>query len=118
VPVPGQEYLLVAQLSVHALGYVARTEQHIVYRCAAAAVSAPQHTRTHKRAGRSGAAAVVITSRYEGFGMPAAEAMACGAVVIANNASALPEVVGDVRATYILLPSAPDAAFRVGSLWT
>jgi glycosyltransferase involved in cell wall biosynthesis len=31
---------------------------------------------------------------YEGFGLPALEAMACGTPVIASNRSALPEVVG------------------------
>lgn len=34
-------------------------------------------------------------SLYEGFGMPVIEAMACGAVVVASNATSLPEVVGD-----------------------
>lgn len=34
-------------------------------------------------------------SRYEGFGLPPLEAMACGAPVVASNASSLPEVVGD-----------------------
>jgi len=38
---------------------------------------------------------VVIPSVYEGFGLPAAEAMACGAPVISTTAGALPEVVGD-----------------------
>lgn len=33
-------------------------------------------------------------SLHEGFGLPALEAMACGAVVIASNTSSLPEVVG------------------------
>jgi glycosyltransferase involved in cell wall biosynthesis len=34
-------------------------------------------------------------SLYEGFGLPPAEAMACGCPVIAGNTSSLPEVVGD-----------------------
>lgn len=36
----------------------------------------------------------VFPSWQEGFGLPALEAMACGAVVIAANTSSLPEVVG------------------------
>ncbi|MDQ2725381.1 MAG: glycosyltransferase family 4 protein [Actinomycetota bacterium] len=38
---------------------------------------------------------VLITSRYEGFGLPAAEAMACATPVVAFDNSSLPEVVGD-----------------------
>lgn len=38
-------------------------------------------------------------SLYEGFGMPVIEAMACGAVVVASDATALPEVVGDAGLT-------------------
>jgi glycosyltransferase involved in cell wall biosynthesis len=41
------------------------------------------------------AAAFVFPSRYEGFGLPPLEAMACGAPVIVSNVSSLPEVVGD-----------------------
>jgi glycosyltransferase involved in cell wall biosynthesis len=41
------------------------------------------------------AAAVVVPSVYEGFGLPALEGMACGAPVVAANAGALPEVCGD-----------------------
>ncbi len=42
----------------------------------------------------NGAAMVVLPSEYEGFGMPAAQAMACGIPVIASNISAFPEVTG------------------------
>jgi glycosyltransferase involved in cell wall biosynthesis len=43
----------------------------------------------------SGAAALLMTSRCEGFGLPTLEAMACGTPVIAFDNSALPEVVGE-----------------------
>jgi glycosyltransferase involved in cell wall biosynthesis len=42
-----------------------------------------------------GAAVVVLPSLEEGFGLPALEAMACGAPVVASERGALPEVVGD-----------------------
>jgi len=41
------------------------------------------------------ASVVVVPSTTEGFGLVAAEAMACGAPVVASNAAALPEVCGD-----------------------
>lgn len=39
--------------------------------------------------------AVAYPSRYEGFGLPPIEAMACGAAVVATKVGALPELVGD-----------------------
>ncbi len=43
----------------------------------------------------SAARVFLYPSRYEGFGLPPLEAMACGTPVIAANTSSLPEVVGD-----------------------
>ena len=42
-----------------------------------------------------GASCAVFLSRYEGFGLPVLEALACGTPMIASNASSLPELVGD-----------------------
>lgn len=52
-----------------------------------------------------GAVAFIFPSRYEGFGLPPLEALACGTPVVGSDAASLPEVVGDAG---ILLP--PDDA--------
>jgi len=55
----------------------------------------------------AGARTLVLPSLDEGFGLPALEAMSAGVPVIAANAGALPEVVGD--AAVLFNPADPDA---------
>ena len=59
-----------------------------------------------------GAAALAVPSRSEGFGLPALEAMARGCPVLASDAGALPEVLGDAG----LLVPAGDADALAGAL--
>ncbi len=54
------------------------------------------------------ALALALPSLHEGFGMPLAEAMACGTPTLAANTSSLPEVVGDAG---LLLPARDAAAW-------
>ena len=58
------------------------------------------------------AAVAVIPSVYEGFGLPAIEAMACAVPVISTTGGALPEVVGNAG---ILIPPKNEQAL-VGAI--
>jgi glycosyltransferase involved in cell wall biosynthesis len=61
----------------------------------------------------AGATAFVLPSFFEGFGMPALEAMACGTPVITSNVSSIPEVVQGAGELYDPLDV---AAFTQGML--
>jgi glycosyltransferase involved in cell wall biosynthesis len=58
------------------------------------------------------AEAFIIPSLYEGFGLPALEAMACGAPVISSNRASLPEVCGDA-ALYFDAADAEELALQM-----
>jgi glycosyltransferase involved in cell wall biosynthesis len=55
----------------------------------------------------SGCEAFLFVSLFEGFGLPALEAMACGAAVIASSTTSLPEICGD--AALLVAPEDPSA---------
>jgi glycosyltransferase involved in cell wall biosynthesis len=54
----------------------------------------------------SGADLLVYPSRYEGFGLPVLEAMACGTPVVTTTGGSLPEVAGD--AALLVPPGDPE----------
>lgn len=70
-------------------------------------VASDELVRRYRRA-----SLVVVPSRYEGFGLPAVEAMACGTPVVATRAGALPEVIGLTRGGVLVDNDSPEALAR------
>jgi glycosyltransferase involved in cell wall biosynthesis len=66
-------------------------------------------TEQEKQALYAGAAVQLMPSRFEGFGMVAAEAMAAGVPLIAAAAGSLPEVVDAPRGGVLVPPGDPIA---------
>jgi glycosyltransferase involved in cell wall biosynthesis len=58
------------------------------------------------------ARAFLYPTLYEGFGLPALEALACGIPVVGSNASSVPEIVGDAG----ILVDPKDARAMAGAL--
>jgi glycosyltransferase involved in cell wall biosynthesis len=58
------------------------------------------------------AALVAVPSLFEGFGLPAAEAMACGTPVVATAAGSLPEVIGTAGGGILVAAHSADALAR------
>jgi glycosyltransferase involved in cell wall biosynthesis len=84
---------------LHELGLVGHVELHH-------GISAAQIRKLYARA-----SIAVVPSDYEGFGLPAGEAMACEVPVVSTDAGALPEVVGDAG---IIVPARDPAALANG----
>ena len=55
----------------------------------------------------------VVPSLYEGFSLPAIEAMACGVPVVGTTGGAVPEVVGDDNETALIVPPKDAEALAV-----
>ena len=59
----------------------------------------------------------VVPSLYEGFSLPAIEAMACGTPLIATSGGALPEVVGRDGETALVVPPGDSEALAARLRW-
>ena len=58
-----------------------------------------------------------MPSLYEGFSLPAIEAMSCGTPLVATTGGALPEVVGPDGETALLVPPGDSEALAAKIAW-
>ena len=72
--------------NIHLLGFVSDEALHALY---------------------ASASIVWYPSRYEGFGLPIVESMACGTPVVGSNSASIPEIAGD--AALLCDPEKPEA---------
>ncbi|MDG2304909.1 MAG: glycosyltransferase family 4 protein [Candidatus Binatia bacterium] len=122
-PIKGFVYLLDAlsilrktrpNLKLRAVGAPGRktiTQKHLDRLSLQDAVEFTGKVEAHEIAELYGRATVaVVPSLYEGFGLPAGEAMACEVPVVATTGGALPEVVGrDRKAGILVEPGSGEA---------
>jgi glycosyltransferase involved in cell wall biosynthesis len=59
----------------------------------------------------------VVPSLYEGFSLPAIEAMSCGTPLVATSGGALPEVVGPDGVTALVVPPGDSEALAAKLRW-
>jgi len=59
----------------------------------------------------------VVPSLYEGFSLPAIEAMSCGVPLVATTGGALPEVVGEDGVSALLVPPGDSDALAAKIGW-
>jgi glycosyltransferase involved in cell wall biosynthesis len=62
------------------------------------------------------AEAACVPSLYEGFSLPAVEAMACGVPVVGTTGGAVPEVIGTDNETGLLVPPGDPSALAAATL--
>lgn len=65
----------------------------------------------------NGALLYILPSLYEGFGLPALEAFACGVPVCAARSSSLPEICGEGNAVFFDPHSTEDMAEKIASVY-
>jgi len=98
------------------VGGAPELEAELLARAPEATVRVARLSDEQLRVAYSGARALVYPSRYEGFGLPLLEAMACGCPAVTCAVSAMPEVAGDA-ALYVGVDDAAGLAEAITRLY-